>query len=73
MIYEVIKEIKNECANNQMRDVFFNEEEIADPEVWIRQKEPKAASIERDEMPNGVRYFVDDHGMTVVYTLTKAE
>ena len=22
---------------------------------------------------NGVRYFVDDHGMTVVYTLTKAE
>lgn len=73
MIYEVIKEIKNECANNQMRDVFFNEEEIADPEVWIRQKEPKATSIERDEMPNGVRYFVDDHGMTVVYTLTKAE
>ena len=73
MIYEVIKEIKNECANNQMRDVFFNEEEIADPEVWIRQKEPKATSIERDEMPNGVRYFVDDHGMTVVYTLTPAE
>ena len=73
MIYEVIKEIKNECANNQMRDVFFSEEEIDDPELWIRRKEPKAASIERDEMPNGVRYFVDDHGMTVVYTLTKAE
>ncbi len=73
MIYEVIKEIKNECANNQMRDVFFSEEEIDDPEVWIRRKAPKATSIERDEMPNGVRYFVDDHGMTVVYTLTKAE
>jgi|GEM_PF-1952892 len=73
MIYEVIKEIKNECANNQMRDVFFDEVEIADPEVWIRQKEPKATSIERDEMANGVRYFVDDHGMTVVYTLTQAE
>ena len=73
MIYEVIKEIKNECANNQMRDVFFDELEIADPEVWIRQKEPKATSIQRDEMANGVRYFVDDHGMTVVYTLTKAE
>ena len=73
MIYEVIKEIKNECANNQMRDVFFSEEEIDDPEVWIRQKEPKANSIERDEMPGGVRYFVDDHGMTVVYTLTKVE
>ena len=73
MIYEVIKEIKNECANNQMRDVFFSEEEIDDPEVWIRRKAPKATSIERDEMPSGVRYFVDDHGMTVVYTLTKAE
>ena len=73
MIYEVIKEIKNECANNQMRDVFFDEIEIADPEVWIRRKEPKANSIERDEMANGVRYFVDDHGITVVYTLTKAE
>ena len=73
MIYEVVKEIKNECANNQMRDVFFDEVEIADPEVWIRQKEPTANSIERDEMPGGVRYFVDDHGMTVVYTLTKAE
>ena len=73
MIYEVIKEIKNECANNQMRDVFFEEIEIADPEVWIRQKEPKATSIERDDMPNGMRYFVDDHGMMVVYTLTIAE
>ena len=73
MIYEVIKEIKNECANNQMRDVFFEELEIADPDIWIRQKEAKATSIEKDEMTNGVRYFVDDHGMTVVYTLTIAE
>ena len=73
MIYEVIKEIKNECANNQMRDVFFSEEEIADPDEWIRRKEPKAGSIEKDETADGVRYFVDDHGMTVVYTLTKAE
>ena len=73
MIYEVIKEIKNECANNQMRDVFFDETEIADPELWIRQKEPKASSIEREETPGGVRYFVDDHGMMVVYTLTRCE
>ncbi len=73
MISEGIKESENESANNQMRDVFFDEVEISDPEDWIRRKEPKATSIERDEMPNGVRYFVDDHGMTVVYTLTKAE
>lgn len=73
MIYEVIKEIKNECANNQMRDVFFDEIEISDPDAWIRTKEPHAASIEKDEMPNGVRYFVDDHGMPVVYTLTRCD
>ena len=73
MIYEVIKEIKNECANNQMRDVFFEEIEIADPDVWIRQKAPGAVSIEKDKTPNGVRYFVDDHGMPVVYTLTLIE
>lgn len=73
MIYEVIKEIKNECANNQMRDVFFDEVEIADPEVWIRQKEPNATSILREDVDHGVRYFVDDHGMTVVYSLTEAE
>lgn len=73
MIYEVIKEIKNECANNQMRDVFFEEVEITDPDQWIRRKEAKATSIERDDMPGGIRYFVDDHGMTVVYTLTATE
>ncbi len=73
MIYEVIKEIKNECANNQMRDVFFEEVDIADPDVWIRQKMPKATSIERDDMPGGVRYTVDDHGIPVIFTLTVAE
>ncbi|MBR6115323.1 MAG: hypothetical protein IKQ10_09130 [Oscillospiraceae bacterium] len=73
MIYEVIKEIKNECANNQMRDVFFEELEIDDPEVWIRRREPKASSIEREDVPGGIRFFVDDHGMITVYSLTIAE
>ena len=73
MIYEVIKEIKNECANNQMRDVFFDELEIADPDAWIRMKAPRAAHIEKDVLPNGVRFFVDDHGIPVVYTLTAVE
>ena len=72
MTYEIIKEIKNECGNNQMRDVFFSEEEIADPEVWIRQKEPFAESIERDDMPNGMKYRVFAHGLFTEYTLTEA-
>lgn len=34
--YEVVREIQNECANNQMRDVFFNEIETNDPETYVR-------------------------------------
>ena len=34
--YEVVREIQNECANNQMRDVFFNEIETNDPEAYVR-------------------------------------
>ena len=55
MIYEVIREIKNECGNNQMRDVFFDEVEMDDPDVWIRTEEPHAESIERDDSPKGLR------------------
>ena len=73
MEYELVHEIKNQCPNNQMRDIFIQEEEISDPDDWIRRKEPKAGSVEKDETADGVRYFVDDHGMTVVYTLTKVE
>ena len=31
--YEIVHEIFNECANNQMRDVFFEEAEVEDPEA----------------------------------------
>ena len=36
--YEVVHEIFNECANNQMRDVFFDEVMLEDPEAYIRGK-----------------------------------
>ena len=34
--YEVVHEIFNECANNQMRDIFFEEIETDDPVGWLR-------------------------------------
>ena len=34
--YELVREIENECGNNQMRDVFFEEIETDDPVVWVR-------------------------------------
>lgn len=72
MIYEIIKEIKNECGNNQMRDVFFSEEEIVDPDKWIHTKEPFAESIEREDLPSGMKYLVNAHGLFTEYTLTEA-
>ena len=36
MEYEMVREIKNLCPNNQMRDVFFDEVETDDPEAYVR-------------------------------------
>ena len=34
--YEMVREILNECPNNQMRDVFIREVETDDPEAFVR-------------------------------------
>ena len=36
MEYELVREIKNLCRNNQMRDVFFEEVECNDPADYVR-------------------------------------
>ena len=36
--YELVHEIKNLCRNNQMRDIFFEEVECADPEAFLRER-----------------------------------
>ena len=33
----MVREIQNMCPNNQMRDIFFQELETEDPEVYVRQ------------------------------------
>ncbi|MBO5129676.1 MAG: hypothetical protein J6B95_04945 [Oscillospiraceae bacterium] len=35
--YEMVREIKNLCRNNQMRDIFFDEVECDDPESYVRE------------------------------------
>ncbi len=35
--YELVREIKNLCPNNQMRDVFFEEIETGDPVNYVNQ------------------------------------
>lgn len=34
--YELVREIKNLCRNNQMRDVFFEEIECDDPVEYVK-------------------------------------
>ena len=34
--YEMVREIKNLCPNNQMRDIFFDEVETDNPEDYVR-------------------------------------
>ncbi len=36
MEYEMVREIKNLCPNNQMRDIFFDEVETDSPEEYVR-------------------------------------
>lgn len=35
-LYELVREIQNECSRNQMRDVFFDEIETDDPVEYVR-------------------------------------
>lgn len=34
--YELVREIKNLCRNNQMRDIFFEEIECDDPAEYVK-------------------------------------
>ena len=53
--YEMVREIKNLCPNNQMRDIFFDEVETDDPVCYVKNflkgkavsvsAEPGAASV----------------------------
>ena len=49
----------------------FAELELTDPDGWIRQQEPKADSIEREDIPGGIRYRVRNAGIYSEYNLTE--
>ncbi|MBR0481246.1 MAG: hypothetical protein IJJ48_02100 [Firmicutes bacterium] len=54
MQYEMIREIFNKCANNQMRDVFVEEIETDDPKRYVEEYlEGKADEIEENVLKNG--------------------
>lgn len=73
--YEVVHEILNECARNQMRDIFIEEIEIPEGayEDYIRTKhKDKELVMEREDLADGsVRYIVETSGITQKYTFTE--
>ena len=71
--YELVWEIFNECANNQMRDVFFKDVTTDDPEKEVRKclKDSVNASIEREDLSDGsIVFHVNDCGLLERYTFT---
>ena len=71
--YEVIHEIFNECANNQMWDVFFEEVMIEDLEAYIRGKHKDSdLKMEREELADGtIIYHVESAGISQRYSFTE--
>ena len=69
--FEVIQNIQNSCSGNQMRDVFFEEVDMEDPDLWIREREPHAVKIEREDLPGALRFRVWNAEILTVYELTE--
>ncbi len=56
--YEIVREIFNQCSNNQMRDVSFEEREVEDPEAYVRDFcQGENVSIEKDQRSDGTLIF----------------
>ncbi len=70
--YEVVREIKNMCPNNQMRDVFFEEVETDDPAAYVRgMLKGKEIRLTEDRAPNGtVTVHADCDGLVQVFIFT---
>lgn len=71
--YEVVREIENQCANNQMRDIFFDEIETDDPVAYVRSLlKDKTVEITVDyPAPDRVNVFANTSGMTQKFLFTE--
>ena len=71
--YEVVREIENQCANNQMRDVFFDEIETDDPVEWVRgEVKGKQVELRTDVTGEGrVTVYVESGGVSQKFLFTE--
>ena len=70
--YEMVREIKNLCPNNQMRDIFFDEVETDDPVSYVKQfLKGKARSVSEERGANGVvTVYADCDGLMQKFIFT---
>ena len=63
--YEVVHEIFNQCSNNQMRDVFFDEIETDDTDAYVKNKfKDRQITFEKTVLENGtIVYDINASGM----------
>ena len=71
--YEVVWEIFNECANNQMRDIFIEEIETEYTDAWIRNKvKDQELTWEKQMLEDGTLvYDVDATGTKERFSFTE--
>ncbi len=72
MEYELVREIQNLCRNNQMRDIFFDEVETDDPQMYVRQYlKGKEVELTVDRQENGaVTVYASCDGLTQKFIFT---
>jgi hypothetical protein len=72
MEYEMVREIKNLCPNNQMRDIFFDEVETDDPAGYVRQflKDSQLELTVEERADGAVTVYAVADGMTQKFIFT---
>ena len=70
--YEMVREIKNLCPNNQMRDIFFEEVETDDPLTYVKNYlKGKAVAVTAEPGAEGVvTVFADCDGLIQKFIFT---
>ena len=73
--YEMVREIKNLCPNNQMRDIFFEEVETDDQVSYVKDfLKGKALSVSAEPGENGVvTVYADCDGLIQKFVFTPFE
>ena len=70
--YELVREIPNQCRNNQMRDVFFHEVETDDPVAYVKTflKDSKLELTVEKKPDGGVVVYAVADGMMQKFIFT---